>query len=356
MTTTTEHGGYLRTRITDLFGIPVPIVLPGMTEISVPRLVAAVGEAGGLGLLASASLTPSELAGAIEQTQSISDTPFGIGVPLLVPGAREKIEIAVEKRVPVVNFALGKGDWIVELVHDYGGHVIATVTTLRHARAAAAAGADALLVTGHEAAGHGSTATSLVLIPSLAAELDVPIIAAGGFANGQGLVAALSLGADAIAMGTRFSVVSESPMHPDSKQAVLERTVEQTSYTDQFDGMDCRIMATPASEQLLQSRPGYLSAFRSAHAMGGTAGRSLTALYMSVLRSGPARMVRLARMAGASQAMYKALIEGDHQSGIQPVGQTQGLIGERISAGEVIDRTMREAHQTIAGLKQRFVP
>ncbi|XOV85362.1 MAG: NAD(P)H-dependent flavin oxidoreductase [bacterium] len=338
----------MRTRITSLFNISAPILLPGMTEISVPRLVAAVSNAGALGLLASASLPPAALREAIGETRSLTDAPFGVGIPLLVPGAQEKVDVAIAEQVPIVNFALGRGNEIVQRVHEYGGHVIATVTTERHARAAIDAGADALLVTGHEAAGHGTAATSLVLIPAFVDQFDVPIIAAGGFADGRGLAAALSLGADAVAMGTRFSVVDESPMHAESKRAVLERGIGATVYTDRFDGMDCRIMETPASQRLLHEQPNYLAAFKSAHQMAGATGRPLHKLYAKVLRGGPSQVMRLSRMADAAQAMRRALVDGDHKTGIQPVGQVQGLIAEQTNAAQVIERTVAEARLTIS--------
>ena len=104
----------------------------------------------------------------------------------MMPGAKENAEVALDKQVPVINYSLGKGDWLAQRAHDYGDKVVATVTTLKHGRSAQQSGADALLVTGHEAAAHGGDVTSLVLIPSIRAGVDIPIIAAGGFGNGQG--------------------------------------------------------------------------------------------------------------------------------------------------------------------------
>src|SRR5690554_4036417 len=145
----------MKTRITELLNIQYPILLPGMSWISTPELVAAVSNAGGLGILASGPLSPEETKAAIQKIRELTDKPFGIGVTLLKPGAKENAEVALDEKVPVINFSLGKGDWIVKRAHEYGGKVIATVVSEKHALSAQKIGADALLVTGHEAAAHG---------------------------------------------------------------------------------------------------------------------------------------------------------------------------------------------------------
>ena len=119
----------MKTRITELLGIKHPLVLPGMSWISTPELVAAVSNAGGLGILASGPLTPDETRSSIRKIRELTDKPFGIGVTLLMPGAKENAEIALEEQVPVINFSLGKGDWLVKRAHEYGGKVIATVVS-----------------------------------------------------------------------------------------------------------------------------------------------------------------------------------------------------------------------------------
>ena len=176
----------MKTRITTLFKIKYPILLPGMSWISTPELVAAVCNAGGLGILATGPLSAEETRSAIRKIRSLTDKPFGAGATLLMPGARENAEVMLEEKVPVINFSLGKGDWIIKRAHGYGGKVIATVVTERHALAAEKQGADALQVTGHEAAAHGGMVTSLVLIPAILNLVKIPVIATGGFADGPG--------------------------------------------------------------------------------------------------------------------------------------------------------------------------
>ncbi len=203
----------MKTRITELFGIEYPILLSGMSWISVPKMVAAVSNAGGLGILATGPLDAEQTRQAIREIRSLTDKPFGANATLLFPGAAENAKVLLEEKVPVINFALGKGDWIVKAAHEYGGKVIATVVNARHAKRAQDYGADGVIATGHEAAAHGEAVTSFVLIPSLADVLEIPVIAAGGIADGRGLAAALALGAEGVAMGTRFMTTKESPLH-----------------------------------------------------------------------------------------------------------------------------------------------
>ncbi len=302
----------MKTKITELFNIRYPVLLPGMSLISVPKLVAAVSQAGGLGILASGTMSQKEALAAIHEVQSLTDKPFGFGASLMIPGAKENVALALKEKVPVINFSLGKGDWIVEQAHAYGGKVIATVVNERHALAASRYGVDALLVTGHEAAAHGGDVTSLVLIPRLADIVDMPIVAAGGFGDGRGLMAALALGADGIAMGTRFASTKESPVHDNTKQAILDRSISDTIYTTKFDGMPCRIMETRSAIEYIQETPEDADMFSTA------------------LRAGPAIMA--------------AIVEGDLDKGVQLIGQVQGLIEDVPTVEELVQRVISEAN------------
>lgn len=156
----------VRTRITSLFKCRYPIVLPGMSWISTPELVAAVSNAGGLGILATGPLNAKETRQAIQRVRELTDNnkPFGIGATLLMPGADENAKVAIEERVPVINVSLGKADWVAEGVHSYGGTLLSTVTSAKHASSAIASGADALMVTGHE----GTIKETLLVVDKLA--------------------------------------------------------------------------------------------------------------------------------------------------------------------------------------------
>ena len=211
----------MKTKITELFGIQYPIILPGMSWISVPELVAAVCNAGGIGYLATGPLSPAKTRESIRRIRELTDKPFGVGATLLMPGAYESALVAIEEKVPVLNISLGKGETLIKKVHAYGGKVISTVTTVEHALAAQNSGADALQVTGHEAAAHGCHVTTLVLVPAVVDAVKIPVVAIGGIADGRGMAAAFALGAEGIGMGTRLSITKESPVHALAKQKQL---------------------------------------------------------------------------------------------------------------------------------------
>ena len=140
-------------------------------------LLCCIISTGGVGILATGPLNAEETRKSIQEIKARTDKPFGIGATLLMPGAIDNAKVAIEEEVPVINISLGKGDWIAEQVHGYGGKVLATVTNAKHAESAIVSGADALMLTGHEAAAHGGDVTSLVLIPSLAKQFpDIPLV------------------------------------------------------------------------------------------------------------------------------------------------------------------------------------
>lgn len=340
----------MKTRITELFGIKYPIMLSGMSWISIPKVVAAVSNAGGLGILATGILKPDETRKAIHEIRELTDKPFGINASLLFPGAAENAMVGLEEKVPVINFALGKGDWIVKAAHEYGGKVIATVVYKRHAIRAQEYGSDGLVVTGYEAAAHGGDATSLVLIPDIVDSVDIPVIAAGGFADGRGLMAALALGAEGIAMGTRFMSTQESPLHKNCKQLSIEKGVDDTIYGVHFDGLGCRSMKTRAAIKAYKrgflGLPNFMNALINSRDMAKMLNLPYFKLFFGVLASGWENVINLAYMATAFPALKYATLDGDTENkGVLPVGQTTGLIHDIPTVSQVIERTVAEAKQ-----------
>ena len=335
----------MKTRLTEVLGIEHPIVLPGMSWISTPELVAAVSNAGGLGVLASGPLNRAQTRDAIRKIRELTDKPFGIGVTLLMPGAKENAEVALEEKVPVINFSLGKGDWIVKAAHAYGGKVIATVVTEKHAQSAVKSGVDALQVTGHEAAAHGGDVTSLVLVPAIASKVPVPVIATGGFADGRGLMAALSLGAEGVAMGSRLATSKESPLHQKTKDAIIAKNEGETIYGNNFDGLYARVMKTPASQKAMKRPMGFIMAslksFKAAKMVDMPLWKLMAGL---IVQFSQIRMLSL--FGAATEKIQAATVDGDLDKGVQFIGQTQGLINDQPSVQEIIDRIMREA-QTV---------
>lgn len=332
----------MKTKITELLSIEYPILLPGMSWISKPELVAAVCNAGGLGILATGPLTPEGTRESIRKIRDLTDKPFGIGCTLMMPGAKENAEVALEEQVPVINFSLGKGDWLAKRCHEYGGKVIATVTTVKHAKSAEAIGADALLVTGHEAAAHGGEVTSLVLIPTIADAVSIPIIATGGFGDGRGLMAALSLGADGIAMGSRFATSKESPMHHNVKDTVIQKSQHDTVYSPNFDGIPARYIKTPTAIKLTKKPMNFISTVFKAIPAAKIVKQPIWKIMMGMLVQLD-KIKMLAYFGAAMPRLKTATEDGDLSYGMQFIGQTQGLINDSPSVQEIIDRVINEA-------------
>jgi enoyl-[acyl-carrier protein] reductase II len=343
----------MKTRITELFGICHPILLSGMSWISVPAMVAAVSNAGGLGILATGPLDPEQTGEAIREIRRRTDRPFGANASLMLPGATRNAEVLIAERVPVINFALGKGDWLVREAHAYGGRVIATVTNAYHAGRAQDYGCDAVIATGHEAAGHGGPATSLVLVPSLADMLDIPVIAAGGFADGRGLAAALALGAEGIAMGTRFMNTKESALHENFKRLALSKGIQDTLYSPRFDGIPCRVLDTPAARKAITRPLNLPAAFFNARLIARQMHLPFAKLCIGVIASGWKTARQLAYFANAFRQVLAATESGDAVEGVLPAGQATGLIHDEPAVAELISRMVAEAEaveRRLAGL------
>lgn len=344
----------MKTRITEILGIKYPILLSGMSWISVPKMVAAVSNAGGLGILATGPFNAEQTRVAVKEIRSLTDKPFGANATLLFPGAAENAKVLLEEKVPVINFSLGKGDWIVKESHGYGGKVIATVVNARHAQRAQDYGCDAVIATGHEAAAHGEHVTSLVLVPSLVDAVKIPVIATGGFGDGRGLAAALALGAEGISMGTRFMTTKESPLHNVYKRMSMEKGVEDTLYSDRFDGMLCRIMKTDAAEKAVKKGLNLPAAFFNAQDIAKQLKMPFFKLFVGVLLSGWKTSKQLAYMANGFHAIKVATEDGDTKEGVLPVGQVMGLLHDEPTVAELMDRMMAEAEKQQQKLTAHF--
>ncbi len=365
----------MKTKITELFGIQYPVILPGMSWISVPELVAAVSNAGGIGYLATGPLSPAKTRQSIKRIRELTDKPFGVGATLLMPGAYENALVAIEEKVPVLNISLGKGGELIKKVHAYGGKVISTVTTVEHALAAQNSGADALQVTGYEAAAHGSQITTLVLVPAVVDAVKIPVVAIGGIADGRGMAAVFALGAEGVGMGTRLSMTKESPVHQLSKQKQVELGVEDTIYSNRFDALYCRVMKTPSAEKAVKNGRNLAKGFAASFDIAKSLDLSWVKLATSILSGakseksdkpknaevkiaaakpkkktsivqkimkGPQMGMNLAHMAQAYVAIQKATEEGDLEKGVYLSGQVQGIIHDIPTVAEVINRTVEE--------------
>jgi enoyl-[acyl-carrier protein] reductase II len=342
----------MKTRMTELLGIKHPIMLAGMAFVSLPKLVAAVSNAGGIGMLNSVAYTPDQIKDVIRQVKSLTDKPFGVNATLIFPNAKENLEVALEEKVPIINFALGKGDWIIKAVHTYGGKVLATVAIEKHARRAEMDGVDALVVTGHEAAAHGAEVGTLVLIPSITRQSKLPIIAAGGFCDGRGLAAALVLGAEGISMGTRFMLTQECDMHQKAKEISLKATMEDTICSEKIDGLPGRWLKNPAAMKMAGGRPSLLQGLSSALQIKRMIDVPFFKLFLGGLRQ---RGVQdLARQALSLKGLQVAIDNGDLETGVLPMSQAIGLIKDIPTCKEVIERTVAEAQELLEAVRGKI--
>jgi enoyl-[acyl-carrier protein] reductase II len=333
----------MKTKITEMLGIDYPIFLSGMSWISKPEMVAAVSNAGGLGILATGPLDKETTRSSVRRIRELTNKPFGANASLLFPGAAENAKILLEEKVPVINFALGKGDWIVSEAHKYGGKVFATVVNARHAKRAQEYGCDAVIATGNEAAAHGEAITTFCLIPSLVDALTIPVIAAGGIADGRGLAAALALGAEGVAMGTRLMTTKESPLHQNYKDLSVKADVTDTIYSKRFDGLWCRVLKTEAAERYERRGLNLPAAFINAQDIAKSLRLPFLKLFIGVLLSGWKNAIQLAYLANASKAFQSGTIEGDLKKGMLPVGQCTGLLKDEPSVKELFERMVKEA-------------
>jgi len=348
----------LKTRLTEMLGIKHPIMLAGMNWITTPKLVSAVCNVGGLGIFATAASTPEETRKQIREIRSLTDKPFGINQILIGPGAKENIAVAIEEKVPIINYSLGK-PWFVDQVHAYGGKVMGTIAVARHAARAAQLGCDMLVVTGHEAAAHGDVATSLVLIPLVASMVKVPLIAAGGFYDGRGLAAALVLGADAISMGTRFIVTQESNVHEAFKNLILKATEQDTLYSDVFDGMPGRVLKSPGAETIMKSGLSLSQSVKSAMEVKRILNLPLSkfmALSWSMMKSEEGKSLLMqARQANGAVRHLKAIKEGDEKEGFLFAGQCSGGIQDMPTCKELIERIVAEAEKKLEEVNKQHI-
>lgn len=299
-------------------------------------------------------LSAEQTRACIREIRSLTDKPFGIGATLLMPGAKENAIIALEEQVPVINFSLGKGDWIVERAHKYGGKVIATIVNEKHARSAASIGVDALLATGHEAAAHGGDVTSLCLIPALATKFpDLPIICAGGIGDGRGLAAMLSLGADAVAMGSRLATTIESPLAQNVKEAVVKGTESDTIYGKNFDGLYARIMRTDAGVAAMKRPMNPVSAAFKAFSAAQMVNLPMWKVIPGLITQWD-KMYQLSLFGAATEKLMAATIDGNMDYGVQFIGQSQGLINDIPTVDALVNRVVQEAYESHLKVAQAF--
>ena len=348
----------MKTRITELFGTKYPIIMGAMYWIASPELVAAICNAGGLGLYPISGDTPEQAREAIRKIKSLTDRPFGVNQMLAFPLAKEKINIVLEEKVPVIEYGLGR-PWFIDKVHAYGGKVIAKLSIIKHAMKAEQLGVDAVNLVGFEGAGHPTYVTTMVLIPLARKSVKIPIIASGGISNGRGLAGALALGADGVIMGTRFAVSKESRLHESWKQRIVAASEQDTTYMDTGDPTaNMRAFNTKRMYADLKKRLPIFEAMSAAMETKKLLNLSWFDMIRAGLNTGGEEgMSMKGKILFAASAMRseQVMIHGNEEVGVLTAGQCVGDIKDIPTCQEIIDRTMAEAEEVFKQIQKNVM-
>jgi enoyl-[acyl-carrier protein] reductase II len=309
-------------RLTECLGIQRPIIQGGMGNISNARLAAAVSEAGALGTIGTGTMDVKEVGEIVRDLKMLTNRPFAMNIPItMTPDLKGMIGIAITEEVPVVSLSAGNPAPLIPVLHEHGIKVICVVASRKQARKAADAGADVLVAEGYEAAGINShlETTTLALIPQLVDEVDVPVVAAGGIADGRGLAAMLALGASGVQMGTRFIATKEAPFHERYKETLLAANDHGTLIVGRSVGRVRRVLRSPYAERVLDLEK-----------------RGMTLEQYSELTS--------------EDNHRKGALEGKLDEGFINGGQVAGLIGDVPTVKEVVDGMMTDASTVLRAL------
>ncbi len=338
----------LRTPLTELAGVRHPVVQTGMGWVAGPRLVSGTANAGGLGILAGATMTCEELDKAIAEVKSRTDQSFGVNLRADAGDAAERVDLLIRHGVRVASFALAPKKELIARLKDHGIVVMPSVGAPRHAEKVAAWGADAVMVQGGEGGGHTGSVPTTLLLPSVLDAVDIPVIAAGGFFDGRGLAAALSYGAAGIGMGTRFLLTQDSAVPDAVKRLYLSHDVNGTVVTDKVDGMPHRMLRTPFVEELQETGalrrlgPTVRRTLRFKK-MSGLTWRELAADGRSMKHGSGRSWAQMVLAANTPMMLKAGLVEGDTHAGVLASGQVVGVLEDLPTCEELVDRVVAEA-------------
>jgi NAD(P)H-dependent flavin oxidoreductase YrpB (nitropropane dioxygenase family) len=345
----------LHTELCDLVGIRVPVVQTGMGWVAGPRLAAATSNAGGLGILAAGTMDFDQLRAAIAETHQRTKAPFGVNLRSDAPDAADRCALLISEGVRVASFALAPKPELIEQLKAAGVLVIPSVGARRHAEKVAAWGVDAVLVQGGEGGGHTGPVPTSLLLPQVLDTVDVPVIAAGGFFDGRGLVAALAYGAAGIAMGTRFLLTKDSTVPEAVKQLYLSKAVTETLVTTQVDGVPHRVLRTEFTERLHRAGPvlGLPRALRNAarfKKLSGLRWRDLLHEGRAMRRSQDLSWSQVLMAANTPMLLKAAMVDGRPDLGVMSSGQVVGLLDDLPTVAELLDRIVEEADAALKRL------
>ena len=304
-------------KITSLFGVKYPLIQAGMIWCSGWELASAVSNAGGLGIIGSGSMYPEVLEEHLKKCKEATDKPFAVNLPMLYPNIEEHIALIIKYKVPIVFTSAGNPKTYTSYLKEHGIKVVHVVSSLKFALKAQDAGVDAVVAEGFEAGGHNGRdeTTTFCLIPSVAKEVTIPIIAAGGIGTGSGMLAAMNLGADGVQIGSRFVSSKESSAHENFKKVVVDAKEGDTLLTLK-DLTPVRLVKNDFFNQL-----------QEAYAKG-------------------ADKEEIAAILGRGRAK-KGMFEGDLVEGELEIGQVSGIINEIKSAAEIVEEIISEYKQLL---------
>lgn len=345
----------LRTPLTELVGVEHPVVQTGMGWVAGARLAAASSAAGALGVIASATMTYDELRAAIAEVRERTERPFGVNLRADHAEVERFVDLLVRERVRVASFARAPSPRVVGRLKDGGVLVVPTVAARRHAEKVAALGVDAVIAQGHEGGGHTGAVPTSLLLPAVASAVDVPVLGAGGFHDGRGLVAALAFGAAGVAMGTRFLLTHESTVPEHVKARYLAASVTDTVVTRAVDGVPQRVVRTEVVDRLERGHGagGFVRSAGSALRLRRLTRTSLPALVregLAMHRGDGLTWAQVAMAANAPMLTRAGLVEGRLEAGILPAGQVTGVIDELPTVAELVARIVAEAGQVLERL------
>ena len=339
---------HLKTPLTELIGIEHPVVQTGMGWVAGARLVAATSNAGGLGILASATMTLEELATAVTKVKAATDKPFGINMRADAGDAGDRVDLLIREGVKVASFALAPKPDLIAKLKEAGVVVIPSVGAAKHAKKVAGWGADAVIVQGGEGGGHTGPVATTLLLPSVLDAVDIPVIAAGGFFDGRGLAAALSYGAAGVAMGTRFLLTSDSTVPEEVKRRYLDSAFDATVVSKRVDGMPHRVLRTGLVEKLESGSPvrGFTAAVLNAQKfknMSGMTWRSIVKDGLAMRRGKELTWSQIVMAANTPMLLKAGLVEGNTDAGVLASGQVAGILDDLPSCAELVASIVDDA-------------
>ncbi len=351
----------LETRLTELLGCKYPIVQTAMGWVADPNLVAGSCNAGGFGFLAGATIPANEMERDILRVKELTDKPFGVNFHMYQSNAADIVDMVIRHGVRAVSYSRSPGPEFISKLKDAGVVCMPTVGLPKHAIKAVELGADVVTVQGGEGGGHTGAVPTTLLIPQVVDAVGdkVPVVAAGGFKDGRGLLAALSWGADGIAMGTRFLMTEESPV----PRQTLQRYIDCNNPADiivskAMDGLPQRMIMNELLVALEKAGPAkkLWIALANAWAFHKHTGGSMSGLLKTAWamhRDSEIPTAQALMSANAPMIIQKAMVEGQPASGVLPSGQVAGVIDELLSCEALINSIVSEAEARLTAMAQR---